>query len=157
VRLAYLGDGNNVTHSLLFGAALTGMQLAIATPQGYEPRQDAIERARGLAAQTGAVIQLTHNPQVAVESADVLYTDTWTSMGQEEEADRRRQIFPPYQINAALLAHAKAGIGVMHCLPAHRGEEITDEVADGAHSWLFDQAENRLHAQKAVLVRLLER
>lgn len=156
VRLAYLGDGNNVLHSLIFAAALTGMELRVATPEGYEPEADVVARGREMARVTGASIVLEPDPRAAVLEADVLYTDTWTSMGQEEESERRARIFPPYQINAELLALAAPGAGVMHCLPAHRGQEITDEVADGGQSWLWDQAENRLHAQKAVLVRLLQ-
>ena len=153
VRLAYLGDGNNVLHSLIFAAALTGMELRVATPEGYEPDADVVARGREMARATGASIVLEPDPRAAVLEADVLYTDTWTSMGQEEESERRARIFPPYQINAELLALAAPGAGVMHCLPAHRGQEITDEVADGGQSWLWDQAENRLPAQKAVLVR----
>ncbi|MGI6379867.1 MAG: ornithine carbamoyltransferase [Anaerolineae bacterium] len=156
VRLAYLGDGNNVLHSLIFAAALTGMELRVATPEGYEPDADVVARGREMARVTGASIVLEPDPRAAVLEADVLYTDTWTSMGQEEESERRARIFPPYQINAELLALAAPGAGVMHCLPAHRGQEITDEVADGGQSWLWDQAENRLHSQKAVLVRLLQ-
>ncbi len=156
VRLAYLGDGNNVLHSLIHAAALTGMELRAATPEGYEPDADVVTRSREIARATGANIVLEPDPRAAAHEADVLYTDTWTSMGQEEESERRARIFPPYQINAELLALAAPGAGVMHCLPAHRGQEITDEVADGEQSWLWDQAENRLHAQKAVLVRLLQ-
>jgi ornithine carbamoyltransferase len=157
VRLAYVGDGNNTLHSLLFGGALTGMQVVAATPEGYDPSPDAVRVAESLAAQTGASVRLLRDAHEAVRGADVVYTDAWTSMGQEAEALVRRRVFPPYQVNADLLAVAREGAGVMHCLPAHRGEEITDEVADGPHSWIFDQAENRLHAQKAILVSLLER
>jgi ornithine carbamoyltransferase len=157
VRLAYLGDGNNVLHSLLFAGALYGMHIVASTPEGYEPLPDAVQRAREIAEDTGAAIEVVRDPWRAVEGADVLYTDTWTSMGQEVEAEARRRVFPPYQLNRSLLEHALPGVGVMHCLPAHRGEEITDEVADGPNSWLFDQAENRLHAQKAILIELLER
>ena len=128
-----------------------------STPEGYDPFPEVVRRAREIAEGTGASIELVRDPQRAVESADVLYTDTWTSMGQEAEAEVRRQVFPAHQVNRALLERALPGAGVMHCLPAHRGKEITDEVADGPNSWLFDQAENRLHAQKAVLVDLLER
>ena len=155
VKLAYVGDGNNVLHSLLLGGANTGMRVWAATPAGYEPSQTVIQWAQARAAATGAEIRLLNDPQQAVADADVIYTDTWTSMGQEAEAVLRRQVFPPYQVNMALVSIASRQVGVMHCLPAHRGEEITDEVADGPHSWLFDQAENRLHAQKAVLVNLL--
>ncbi len=155
VKLAYVGDGNNVLHSLLMGGANTGMRIWAATPGGYGPLSEVVEWARLRAAETGAEIHLVADPYEAAADADVIYTDTWTSMGQETEAAIRRQVFPPYQVNAALVSAAKKQAGVMHCLPAHRGEEITDEVADGAHSWIFDQAENRLHAQKAVLVDLL--
>ncbi|MEN6480135.1 MAG: ornithine carbamoyltransferase [Anaerolineales bacterium] len=156
VRLTYVGDGNNVLHSLLYAGALTGMCVTYATPEGYDPWPEVVARAKTLAACTGATITAERDPRRAVVGADVIYTDTWTSMGQEAEAAARRQVFPPYQVNASLLAAAGRDVAVMHCLPAHRGEEITDEVADGDHSWLFDQAENRLHAQKAVLVRLLK-
>jgi ornithine carbamoyltransferase len=152
VKLAYIGDGNNVLHSLLYGAAQVGMHLVAATPEGYGPLEEVVQQARTMALDTGAIIELFHEPREAIRDADVVYTDTWTSMGQEEEAARRRQVFQSYQINEALLALANPDVGVMHCLPAHRGEEITDEVADGPRSWLFDQAENRLHAQKAILV-----
>jgi ornithine carbamoyltransferase len=155
LKLAYVGDGNNVCHSLLFGAALTGMHIAVATPPGYEPRPEAVERAREIAKDTGSQITLTHDPGEAVTEADVIYTDVWASMGQEAERARRLEVFPPYQVNAELVAQARPDVMVMHCLPAHRGEEITDEVIDGPHSVVFDQAENRLHAQKAILVELL--
>ena len=148
-------DGNNVLHSLMAAAANAGMQLVAAVPDGYKPLPEVVAWAQTRAQQTGAQIELVEDARSAVRGADMLYTDTWTSMGQEAEAAVRRQVFPPYQINAQLLALAKPGAGVMHCLPAHRGEEITDEVADGAQSWLFDQAENRMHAEKAVLVRIL--
>ena len=156
VKLAYVGDGNNVLHSLLFAGAKTGMEVVAATPAGYEPLPDVVGEANAAAQETGATLRLVRDPHEAVEGADVVYTDTWTSMGQEAEAEVRRRVFPPYQVNTALLAGASPNVGVMHCLPAHRGEEITNEVADGPHSWLFDQAENRLHAQKAILVDLFE-
>ncbi|MBN1401883.1 MAG: ornithine carbamoyltransferase [Anaerolineae bacterium] len=155
VTLAYLGDGNNTLTSLLFGGALAGMRVVASSPAGYEASAEVLRQARALAGASGAAIELVASPQEAVRGADVIYTDTWTSMGQEAEAAARRNVFPPYQINAQLLAAAPSGVGVMHCLPAHRGEEITDEIADGPRSWLFDQAENRLHAQKAILVSLL--
>ena len=155
VKLAYVGDGNNVLHSLLLGGANTGMHVWAATPAGYEPAQAVIQLARARATATGAEIKLLNDPKQAVAGADVIYTDTWISMGQEVDAVLRRQVFPPYQVNRDLVSDAGKQVGVMHCLPAHRGEEITDEVADGPNSWLFDQAENRLHAQKAVLVSLL--
>lgn len=155
-QLTYLGDGNNVLHSLLFAAALTGMTIRAGTPVGYGADDAVIARAKELAQATGAVIETMEDTEAAVRDADVVYTDTWTSMGKESEAAARAKVFPPYQVNAELLAHASPSVGVMHCLPAHRGQEITDDVADGEHSWLWDQAENRLHAQKAVLVRLLQ-
>jgi ornithine carbamoyltransferase len=156
VRLVYLGDGNNVLHSLLVGGALLGMHVVGATPAGYRPLPAAVAQAEALAERSGGSIRLTDDPIEAVRAADVLYTDTWTSMGQEEESARRSQVFPPFQINEQLLAQGRSVVGVMHCLPAHRGQEITDAVADGPLSWLFDQAENRLHAQKAILVHVLE-
>ncbi|MHB1296240.1 MAG: ornithine carbamoyltransferase [Anaerolineae bacterium] len=157
VTLAYLGDGNNVLHSLMNGGANVGMHVVAATPRGYEPLPEVVRWAEQRGAETGATIRVVTDPFEALEGADVIYTDTWTSMGQEAEAEARRAVFPPYQVNAAKVARAKRGVGVLHCLPAHRGEEITDDVADGPNSWIFDEAENRLHAQKAVLVDLLER
>jgi ornithine carbamoyltransferase len=156
VRLTYLGDGNNVLHSLLTGGAMLGMHVTAATPAGYRPLRSVVERARELAADSGGSVRLTVDPIEGVRDADVVYTDTWTSMGQEEETAERSQVFPPYQINEELLAQGPSIVGVLHCLPAHRGEEITDSVADGGRSWLFDQAENRLHGQKAILVHVLE-
>ena len=155
LRLAWSGDGNNVLTSLLFGATKLGMDVTVATPVGYEPAAEVVERAFHFAKESGCEIQIGHNPQAAVQDADVIYTDVWTSMGQEAEKEARRSVFPPFQVNAALLARAKPDAVVMHCLPAHRGEEITDEVADGQQSALWDQAENRMHAQKAVLAVLL--
>lgn len=154
LRLTYLGDGNNVAASLAFGCALLGMVFVIASPAGYELPEAVMARARGLASGRASLSQV-QDPSEAVRGAQVIYTDTWTSMGQEDEAERRAKAFPPYQVNAALVAEADPSAIVMHCLPAHRGQEITDEVADGPHSVIFDQAENRLHAQKAVLIRLL--
>lgn len=155
-KLTYLGDSNNVTHSLIFGATKLGMDFALGAPEGYSLRPDVMALAQQFAAESGSKITITANPQEAVKDADVIYTDTWTSMGQEAEAEERRKIFPPFQVNQALLAHAQKDAIVMHCLPAHRGEEITDEVADGPQSVLFDQAENRMHGQKAILVWLFE-
>lgn len=149
--LAYVGDGNNVLTSLINGAIHTGVTIHAATPEGYEPPADVLDYAKT----RGVTVHVFNDPRTAVESADALYTDVWTSMGQEEESAKRLAVFPPYQINDTLLAHANSGAVVLHCLPAHRGEEITDSVADGAASRLWDQAENRLHAQKALLVRLL--
>ncbi|MBC7234112.1 MAG: ornithine carbamoyltransferase [Chloroflexi bacterium] len=155
LKLAWVGDGNNVLTSLLFGATKLGMDIAAATPPGYEPAREVQELAFRFAKESGSTVEIGHDPQAAVNNADVIYTDVWTSMGQEAEKEQRLKVFPPYQVNAALVARAKPDVIVMHCLPAHRGEEITDEVADGPHSVLFDQAENRLHAQKGLLAVLL--
>ncbi len=154
LHLAYVGDSNNVATSLLMGAAQFGMKMTIGSPEGYQLGQDVIAAAREIA-HDGFSIEMTTDPVAAVEGADVVYTDTWTSMGQEEELEKRKQIFPPFQVNDALLSHAADHVIVMHCLPAHRGDEITDEVADGPHSRLFPQAENRMHAQKAIMATLL--
>jgi ornithine carbamoyltransferase len=156
VKIAYVGDGNNVANSLIFGATLLGADFAIASPIGYEIKGDVVAKAQAFAARSGSSLYFTHDPGEAVREADVLYTDVWTSMGQEAESARRLEVFSPrYQINAVLVAKARRNAIVMHCLPAHRGQEITDEVADGPQSALWDQAENRLHAQKAILVELL--
>lgn len=155
LRVAYIGDGNNVAASLLLAAAHFGMNYAIATPPGYELPAAVQVAAAKLAQETGAVIESFTDAVPAVEQADVIYTDTWVSMGQEEETAKRRETFQPFQVNKKLLEHAKKDHMVLHCLPAHRGDEITDEVADGPTSFIFQQAENRLHAQKAILVKLL--
>ena len=155
LKLAYVGDGNNVAHSLLLGASKTGMHITVATPTGYEPHPAVVRLARTFATESGSEVIITNDPRQAVRDADVIYTDVWTSMGQEAEAEQRLKVFPPYQVNGELVAQARPEVIIMHCLPAHRGQEITDEVADGPHSVLFDQAENRMHAQKAILVSLL--
>jgi len=155
INVTYVGDGNNVAVSLMYVCAKLGANFTIANPEGYDLPAEAVELGRKFAAESGSTITLLSDPHQAVHDADVIYTDTWTSMGQEEEAEKRRRVFPPYQVNAALVAEARPHAIVMHCLPAHRGEEITDEVADGPHSRLFPQAHNRLHAQKAILVELL--
>lgn len=155
LKLAFVGDGNNVARTLMFGAAKLGAHFAIATPPQYAIEAQYVAQAEQFAAESGGSVTVLTDPFAAVADSDVIYTDTWTSMGQEEEAASRRQAFPPYQVNQALLEASGAKVIVMHCLPAHRGEEITDEVADGVHSVLFDQAENRLHAQKAILVELM--
>ncbi|HEV8649704.1 MAG TPA: ornithine carbamoyltransferase [Actinomycetes bacterium] len=155
LRLAYLGDGNNVAHSLLFAGAKTGMHVAVATPSGYEPIPQVVRRATEIAAGTGGSVELTHDPSVAVKDADVLYTDVWASMGQELEHGERALIFKPYQLSTDTLGAAASDVVVLHCLPAHRGEEIAAEVMDGPNSAVFDQAENRLHTQKALLSWLL--
>jgi ornithine carbamoyltransferase len=152
--VAYVGDGNNVAYSLILLSAVLGLRLRLATPSSHPPAVRVMERARALAATSGARIEWTEDPVEAVRGVDFLYTDTWTSMGQEAEAEQRRRLFRPYQVNAELLRHT-ADARVMHCLPAHRGEEVTAEVLDGPRSLVFDQAENRLHAQNAILERLL--
>ncbi len=154
-KLAFIGDGNNVATSLLFGATLLGMDFAIAGPEGYELPGDVWALGQGFAQASGSELLATNDPEEAVAGADVIYTDVWASMGQEDEADERASIFMPYQVNEALLAQAKPDVIAMHCLPAHRGQEITDAVCDGPHSVLWDQAENRMHAQKAILIQLL--
>ncbi len=157
LNVVYVGDGNNVAVSLMHIAAKLGANFTIANPAGYDLSEDAIDLGYEFAKVSGSSISLTRDPHEAVQNADVIYTDTWTSMGQEEETAKREKVFPPYQVNATLVGEAKPTVIVLHCLPAHRGQEITDEVADGSHSRLFPQAENRLHAQKAVLVRVLGR
>lgn len=154
-RLAFIGDGNNVAVSLLFGATLLGMDFAIATPPDYELPTDAWALGQRFAATSGSQMLQTHDPREAAAGADAIYTDVWASMGQEDEAEERARIFAPYQVNEALVEQGKPDVIVMHCLPAHRGQEITDGVCDGPHSVLWDQAENRLHAQKAILVELM--
>src|SRR5271166_1501068 len=155
LKIAYIGDGNNVAHSLMFGGAQLGAHVWIATPPGYEPDAKAFAWTAERCAQTDASCTITHDPQIAAFGADVVYTDVWTSMGQEAEAETRRRIFQPYQVNAKLFACAKSDAIFMHCLPAHRGEEVTDEVIDSPRSFVFLQAENRLHAQKAIMLELM--
>jgi ornithine carbamoyltransferase len=155
VTLAYLGDGNNVAHSLLLGGAMLGMRVRVATPPGFEPIPQVVERAEELAAGSGGGVEVTRDPEAAADGADVLYTDVWASMGQEQEHDERVLVFTAYRLDGAAVARAADDVIVMHCLPAHRGEEITDDVIDGPHSAVWDQAENRLHTQKALLLWLL--
>ncbi|MFO7263634.1 MAG: ornithine carbamoyltransferase [Bacillota bacterium] len=155
VKLAYVGDGNNMAHSLMQAGAIMGMQVAVATPPGYEPKAEVLEYSRKQAEASGGQVFVTNTPEAAVADADVVYTDVWTSMGQEQEAQQRLRDFRGYQVDAKLMKQAKADALFMHCLPAHRGEEVADDVADGPQSVIFDQAENRLHAQKAVLVALM--
>jgi ornithine carbamoyltransferase len=157
LTLTYLGDGaNNMAHSLLLGGATAGMHVRIAAPEGFTPDPDVLRDAKARAAETGGGAELIMDPQAAAEGADVLVTDTWVSMGQEDDGLDRAAPFRPYQINASLLARANEGAIVLHCLPAHRGDEITDEVLDGPASVVWDEAENRLHAQKALLAWLME-
>ena len=155
IRLAYLGDGNNVAHSLLFAGTKMGMHVAVATPLGYEPIPQVVRRATEIAGQTGGSVELTHDPATAAKDADVLYTDVWASMGKEMEHGERALIFKPYQVSTDTVMAAAPDAIVLHCLPAHRGEEIAAEVMDGPRSAVFDQAENRLHTQKALLSWLL--
>ncbi|MFC1961764.1 ornithine carbamoyltransferase [Chloroflexota bacterium] len=155
LNLAYLGDGNNVAHSLLLACALTGINFRIASPREYRVRDNTLSLARKLAAESGSEILCTEEPQIAASEADIVYTDVWTSMGQETEAARRRQVFAPYQVNDAVLSRAKETAILMHPLPAHRGEEVAKDILDGPHSVVFDQAENRLHLQQALLAGIL--
>lgn len=155
VRLTYVGDGNNVAHSLLLTTACLGGRITVASPPGYEPKPEIVGRALVLASRTGAAIEITNDPAAAVAGADAVYTDVWTSMGQEQESAERRGIFAPYLVNQALMALATPHAVFMHCLPAHRGEEVTTEVMDSPQSIVFDQAENRVHVQKAILLLLL--
>lgn len=155
LTVSYIGDGNNVAVSLMKVVTKLGADFRIANPEGYDLPEKTVEHCQKLAEITGGSVTLLREPDAAADGADVIYTDTWTSMGQEEESKKREKVFPPYQVNQALLKLAKPTVIVLHCLPAHRGQEITDEVADGPHSRLFSQAENRMHAQKAILVELL--
>jgi ornithine carbamoyltransferase len=154
LNVTYIGDGNNVAVSLMHVAAKLGWNFTIANPQDYDISPKAIEIAKEIIKETGSVLTFVRDPHEAVKGAHVIYTDTWTSMGQEEETAKREKIFPPYQVNAQLVSEADKDVIVMHCLPAHRNHELTDEVADGPHSVIFPQAHNRLHAQKAILARL---
>lgn len=155
IRFAYVGDGNNVAHSLMLTAASLGSSISIATPKGYAPDPEVIVAALAIATTTGAQIEITNDPVLAVTGADAVYTDVWASMGQEQEAGERARIFAPYQVNEHLMSHADEAALFMHCLPAHRGDEVTAEVIDSPCSVVFDQAENRLHVQKAILLLLL--
>ena len=153
--LAYVGDGNNVMHSLLLTAALLGSEIRIATPKGYGPNPQILADAREIAKNTGGIIEVMTDPHKAVRGADAVYTDAWTSMGHEHETEERARVFPPYQVNDELMASAAPESVFMHCLPAHRNEEVTDAVIDSVRSIVFDQAENRMHVQKAILLTLL--
>ena len=152
LKITYIGDGNNVANSWVNLAAKLPMHLVICSPSGFEPDTETLTRAHDAGV---SQIEIVHDPEVAVKDADVVYTDVWASMGQEAEAEKRRKIFMPYQVNTQLMAHARKDALVMHCLPAHRGEEITDEVLDGPQSIVFDEAENRMHVQKAIIAKLL--
>jgi ornithine carbamoyltransferase len=154
LNVSFVGDGNNVAVSLMHAAAKLRWNFALASPEGYDLNLKAIETANDIAKDTGSKLTFLRDPHEAVRGAQVIYTDTWTSMGQEEETEKRERVFPPYQVNAKLVGEADKDVIVMHCLPAHRNHELTDEVADGPHSVIFPQAHNRLHAQKAILARL---
>jgi len=155
LHLVYVGDGNNVAHSLAHAAGKVGLHLTIACPPGYQPNADILTEARAEAASTGAEIAVVHDPKEALSTADAVYTDVWTSMGQEKENEERQRVFAAYQVNEAMMDMAPPGALFMHCLPAHRGEEVTDEVLDGPQSVALEQAENRLHAHKAILMAVL--
>jgi ornithine carbamoyltransferase len=155
LKLAYVGDGNNIAHSLLLGTSQVGMEICVATPRGFEPKPRVVREALEHAGRSGARVKIGSDPRQAVRDADVIYTDVWASMGQESEAKARRDIFGPYQVSEGLVALARPDVMVMHCLPARRGEEITDEVLDGTLSIVTDQAENKLHMHKAILAFLM--
>ena len=156
VKVAYVGDGNNMAHSLMFAGALLGVDVTVACPAGFEPNPNALNDAREDAKLTGAKIEVTNDPVAGVANADAVYTDVWASMGQEGEADERKRIFRPFQVNEDLMAKAKSDALFMHCLPAHRGDEVTDGVIDAPYSVVFPEAENRLHVQKAIIYQLMK-
>lgn len=155
LKLAYIGDGNNMAHSLLNGCSKVGMHIAIASPSGYKPNKDIVENAKKIAKYMGSKIDITDDPVAAVKNADIVYTDVWASMGQEQEAQERKKKFARYQVNPKLVKNAKNDYLFMHCLPAHRGEEVVNEVADSPNSVIFDEAENRLHVQKAIMALVM--
>ncbi len=155
LNVTFVGDGNNVAVSLLHICAKLGANFTLSSPEDYDMIPEAIELGKKFARESGSTVNFQRDPHAAVKNAHVIYTDTWTSMGQEAETEKRKAVFPPYQVNQQLVSEADKNVIVMHCLPAHRGQELTDEVADGAHSRIFPQAHNRLHAQKAVLVKML--
>lgn len=156
LKLAYIGDGNNMAHSLMYGCAKAGLDCAIATPDNYQCDSEVVANAKDDFKKSGRELILTNDPVEAIKNADVVYTDTWVSMGQEAEKAERQKIFMPYQVNGELFKHADGEAIFMHCLPAYRGFEVTEDVIDGAHSVIFDEAENRLHAQKAVMATLMK-
>jgi ornithine carbamoyltransferase len=155
LKIAYIGDGNNMTHSLMIGAAKLGMHFASASPEGYDPDPEIVRMSKEIASETGAVIETFREPREAIENADIVYTDVWASMGFEDEQEERLQRFKGYQVNEALVQYAKPDYLFMHCLPAHRGEEVSEGVIDGPNSVIFDEAENRLHAQKAIMASIM--
>jgi ornithine carbamoyltransferase len=155
LKIAYVGDANNVAHSLLYGCSKVGMDITLGCPKGYEPNPQVVSEAKEEGKRSGCKVMVTNDPKEAVRGADIIYTDVWTSMGKEKEREKRVKVFKPFQVNSKLVKEAKEDYLFMHCLPAHRGEEVTDEVADSENSVIFDQAENRLHAQKALLALIL--
>jgi len=155
LKLAYIGDGNNVAHSLIYGCSKMGMNIVLGCPKGYEPDAEVVKKARVDAKKNGCEIKVTNDPRETAKGADIIYTDVWASMGKEKEHEERVKVFKPYQINAELVRLAKEDYIFMHCLPAHRGEEVTDEVADSRNSVIFDQAENRMHTQKALMALIM--
>ena len=155
LRLAYVGDGNNVAHSLLYGCSKVGMNITLATPKGFEPAPEVVSKAKEEGKKSGCEVRVTKDPKEAVKGADIVYTDVWASMGKEKEHEKRVKVFKPYQVNGKLVKEAEKDYIFMHCLPAHRGQEVTDEVADSENSVIFDQAENRLHTQKALLALIM--
>ena len=155
LTLAYIGDGNNVAHSLIYGCSKMGMNIVLGCPKGYEPDKEVVARGKSEAKKNGCQVKVTHDPQEAAKGADIIYTDVWASMGKEKEHEERVKVFKPYQINAELVKLAKEDYIFMHCLPAHRGEEVTNEVADSRNSVIFDQAENRMHTQKALMALIM--
>jgi ornithine carbamoyltransferase len=155
LKLAYIGDGNNVAHSLIFGCSKVGMNMTLGCPKGYEPNPEVVLKAKEEAKRNGCEIRVTKDPKEAVRASDIIYTDVWASMGQEKEREERIRILKPYQVNTELVKDAKKDYLFMHCLPAHRGEEVSDEVADSKNSVIFDQAENRLHTQKALMALIM--
>lgn len=155
LQLAYVGDGNNMAHSFLLGGSLVGMHVAIASPEGYEPKTGIVKQALENAEQSGSVITLTNDPAIAVKNADIIVTDVWASMGDEAEQEQRKKIFKAFQVNNRLSVLAKKDFIFLHCLPAHRGEEVSADIIDGPHSVVYQEAENRLHAQKALMLKLM--
>jgi len=155
LKLAYVGDGNNVAHSLIYGCSKVGMDITLACPKGYEPNSEVVSQAKKEAKGNGTEVKVTNDPKESVKGADIVYTDVWASMGKEKEHEERVKILKPYQVNAQLVKEAKEDYLFMHCLPAHRGEEVTDQVADSKNSIIFDQAENRMHTQKALLALIM--
>jgi ornithine carbamoyltransferase len=155
LRLAYVGDGNNVAHSLLYGCSKVGINITLACPKGFEPDPEVVSKAEEEGKKSGCEVRITKDPKEAVKGADIVYTDVWASMGKEKEHEKRMKVFKPYQVNGKLVKEAEEDYIFMHCLPAHRGQEVTDEVADSENSVIFDQAENRLHTQKALLALIM--